>query len=121
MGLCESSNNQAAANQATTAVTNAATTANTTANNQGGILSNITNAFGSNNNQTTQNTGVVDTVKNLVGTNQTNQNTGALNTVTNLLGTNNTTTTNSNSKLETVAKVGQFVAQNKDALGNLIK
>ena len=29
MGLCESSNNQAAANQATTAVTNAATTANT--------------------------------------------------------------------------------------------
>ena len=83
MGLCESGNNQAAAN------------------NQGGILSNITGALGSNNNQTTQNTGVLGTVKNLVG--------------------NNNTTANSTSKMDTVVKVGQFVAQNKDALGNLVK
>ena len=120
MGLCESGNNQAAANQATTAVTNAATTANTTANNQGGILSNITGALGSNNNQTTQNTGVLGTVSNLVGTNQSNQNTGVLGTVTNLIGNNNTTA-NSTSKVDTVVKVGQFVAQNQDALGNLVK
>ena len=101
MGLCESGNNQAAANQATTAVTNAATTANTTANNQGGILSNIAGALGSNNNQTTQNTWVLGTVTNLIW--------------------NNNTTANSTSKVDTVVKVGQFVAQNKDALGNLVK
>ena len=48
-------------------------------------------------------------------------NTGIVDTIKNAIGSNQTTTTNSNSKFETIKKVGQFVAENKDALGNLVK
>ena len=93
--------------------------------NQGGTLSNITNALGSNTNQQAQqqnNTGIVDTIKNAVGSGQTNQNsTGIVDTIKNAVGSGQTTTTTTNSKLDTVKKVGEFVVQNKDALGNLIK
>ena len=103
MGICESSNNQTPA--ATNPITTNLPTTNAATNNQGGIISSITNSFGSNTNQQAQQ----------------QNNTGILDTITNAIGSNQTTTTNPNSKLETVKKVGEFVVQNKDALGNLIK
>ena len=67
MGICESSNKQAATAQQTLANTTPQTSSNT------GIIDTIKNAFGSN--TTTQqqnNTGIIDTVKNVFGSNTTN-------------------------------------------------
>ena len=97
MGICESSNNQTATTQQAVA--------NTTA-------------------QASSNTGIIDTVKNAFGSNTNTQpqsNTGILNTVKNAIGSNTTTTNTANpSKMDTVTKVGKFIVENKDALGNLV-
>ena len=95
MGLCESSKNQAATTQ------QVANTAQASSN--AGIMDTVKNAFGSNTN-TQQNSsgGIMDTVKNAFGSNTT------------------TTNTATPSKMDTVTKVGKFVIENKDALGNLI-
>ena len=101
MGVCESANNKAAAQQ-----TSAQAAAQQTA----------TNA-------TQSNTGIVDTVKNIMGSNTTTQqqnNNGIIDTVKNAIGANTTTNNAQPSKMETVAKVGKFVVENKEALGKLV-
>ena len=95
MGLCESSKNQAATTQ------QVANTAQASSN--AGIIDTVKNAFGSNTNtQQKSSGGIIDTVKNAFGSNTT------------------TTNTATPSKMDTVTKVGKFVVENKDALGNLI-
>ena len=117
MGLCESSKNQAATTQ------QVANTAQASSN--AGIMDTVKNAFGSNTN-TQQNSsgGIMDTVKNAFGSNTNTQQKssgGIIDTVKNAFGSNTTTTnTATPSKMDTVTKVGKFVVENKDALGNLI-
>ena len=61
------------------------------------------------------------TTQQVANTAQASSNAGIMDTVKNAFGSNTTTTnTATTSKMDTVTKVGKFVIENKDALGNLI-
>ena len=51
---------------------------------------------------------------------QQQNNNGIVDTVKNAIGANTTTNNTQPSKMETVAKVGKFVVENKEALGKLV-
>ena len=105
--------------QNNTGIINTITNAIGVEQNNMGIVKTIADAIRGDNNST----GIENSFSNDYGENQKFQqnNTGIINTITNAIRGDNNINNIQPSKIDTVTKIGKFIVENKEGLGNLIK